>query len=53
MPTRQQKKEIEKLMRRIKDAKDDEEKTKEDIMKRTQDLYNYLVQEGMVIPEDE
>jgi isopropylmalate/homocitrate/citramalate synthase len=47
MASDRQQKQIQKLMRRIKDAKD-QGKSEEVIKKRTQELYQYLYSEGLV-----
>jgi len=56
MVTQRQKKEIERLMRRIKEVKkpaaDNSPENRQKIERRTQELYNYLVQEGIVIPDE-
>lgn len=44
-----QKKEILRLMRRIKEAYD-EDMGEDEIISRTQELYRYLLQEGMALP---
>lgn len=49
MVTPKQERNIEKLMRRIKDAKD-ENMSKQEIKSRTNDLYSYLVNQGIVDP---
>lgn len=48
-----EKREIQKKMRRIKDAKDDEGKTKSDIEARTQELVAYLRKRGLMNNPDE
>jgi hypothetical protein len=48
MVTRTQRREIEKLMRRIKQAKDNNADNRV-IKERTQDLYNYLEREGIIM----
>jgi hypothetical protein len=48
MVTSAEEKEIQTRMRRIKDAKDDEGKTDEDIKRRTQELMSFLRKRGIV-----
>ncbi len=48
MVTRTQRREIEKLMRRIKQAKENNADNRV-IKERTQDLYNYLEREGIIM----
>lgn len=47
MVTERQKRDIQRLMRRIKDAKD-EGKSERIIEERTAELYNYMRREGIV-----
>lgn len=49
MVSKKQKDEIERLMRRIKDAKD-EDMSEQEIKSRANELYAYLVKQGLVRP---
>lgn len=48
MPNARQTKEIEKHMRNIKDAINDPSKGEKEVEKRTQKLYQYMFEEGLV-----
>lgn len=48
MVTSRQRKELQRRMRKVKDAIDDDSKGEDEVEKRAGDVYQYLFDEGLV-----